>query len=144
MPQAPSSSMTTYDRVAVVVDRFFDQLLPGVRQDRRDDLITQLVAAAASPDSPAYRGPDGVKAATAKAPADRYCVIAIDVIARRFYTNTKDAEEAAVKNIRENIRREKTARGGKVAKKMLIVKAVSVVEEAPVIGVREPIYGDLY
>jgi hypothetical protein len=60
------------------------------------------------------------------APADRFCVIGVDAYERTYYTNIPEAEVAAGKMIARNIQRP-----GVTPKKMLVVKAVSIVEPSP-------------
>jgi len=62
----------------------------------------------------------------AASPPDRFCVIGVDAYERTYYTSPGEAETAAGKMIARNI-----TRPGVTPKKMLVVKAVSIVEPTP-------------
>jgi hypothetical protein len=63
-------------------------------------------------------------------PVDRYCVVGIDAYQRTYYTDPVQAEAAAAKMLASNIRRQATT-SGVTPKKLLVVKAVSVIEPSP-------------
>jgi hypothetical protein len=69
---------------------------------------------------------DACAMGAAAEPADRFCVIGVDAYERTYYTNIPEAETAAGKMIARNIQRP-----GVTPKKMLVVKAVSIVEPSP-------------
>jgi hypothetical protein len=79
------------------------------------------------------------------APVEKYCVIGIDAYQRTYHDTPAEAAQAAAVMIRDNVRRE-ARQGGKTCKKMLVVKTVEVVEEAPpsppFVNTREPVAAD--
>ena len=132
---ADSSNFLSSRVVSIItawLDKHADSHIPFVDQAELISHVTQVI------EPPTPTAPND--------PVEKYCVIGIDAYQRTYHDTPEEAAQAAGVMIRDNIRRELTQRVGKTCKKMLIVKTVQVVEEAPPVppltSVRPPVAAD--
>ena len=135
---ADSSNFLSSRVVSIItawLDKHADSHIPFVDQAELISHVTQVIE---PPTPTAPTAPND--------PVEKYCVIGIDAYQRTYHDTPEEAAQAAGVMIRDNIRRELTQRVGKTCKKMLIVKTVQVVEEAPPVppltSVRPPVAAD--
>ena len=134
---ADSSNFLSSRVVSIItawLDKHADSHIPFVDQAELISHVTQVIE---PPTPTAPTAPND--------PVEKYCVIGGDY-PHTYHNTPEEAAQAAGVMIRDNIRLELTQRVGKTCKKMLIVKTVQVVEEAPPVppftSVRPPVAAD--